>query len=187
MTHQRSLFMVPALVAVLVMPAFVPVSATAEGQRGAGPIAAPATRGAGAGGTRGRSGAPPTEKTPATAAVTAANERIKKINKAVAALDKAALRTAPKNLSEADHQQWSAVGSWIVSAKGRYAAHAQALTKATHTVGDDMDVLGAISALDDPFLTLQDTVQQEAAKFTDLAKAAKSRYDAAMSAISGIK
>jgi hypothetical protein len=109
--------------------------------------------------------------------VTAANERIKKINKAVAALDKAALRTAPKNLSEADHQQWSAVGSWIVSAKGRYGrARAGADQGDAHGSAMTWTLLGAISALDDPFLTLQDTVQQEAAKFADLAKAAKSRY-----------
>lgn len=152
---------------------------------GRGPIAVPAT--APRSGGPGRAMMRPADKSPAGIALAAATDRIKRINKAVSGLDKTAAKTAPKNLAATDQQQWSDVGTWILSAKTRYAAHAQLLTKATQTTGDEMDLLAAISALDEPFYALHSAVTEEGGKFADLGKAAKSRHDAAMSAIKGIK
>ena len=199
MTNRRSFLIPCVLVATLVVTALVPATATRAGSnqrvggagtgttggRTGGPVVAPGSTTAS--GTRGRSGRPPSERSPVAASLAAANDRIKRINKAVAALDKAAMKTMPKNLSTGEQQQWTDLGSWIISTKSRYAAHAQALTKATQTTGDPMDLLGAISELDEPFMTLLVAVQDESAKFTNLGKSARSRYDAAMSAIKGIK
>ena len=189
MAHRRSWFLAAALIIVFVAPAALPLGA--DQRAGAPPptggrTVAPTTR-AGGSGTRGRSGRPIDEKSPTGLALAAAGERIKRINKAVVAFDQAAQKTMPKNLGETDKQQWDDVGTWIVSTKSRYAAHAQALTKATQTPGEEMDVLNAIGELDQAFLTLQTTVQEEAGKFTNLGKPAKGRYEAAMGALKGIK
>lgn len=187
----RRLWFAAALLIVLVASAALPLDAQRSGTppptATGGRTVAPSTP-AGTAGTRGRSGRPPSsEKSPTGLALAAAGERIKRINKGVVALDQAVQKTMPRNLGETDKQQWTDVGTWIVSTKNRYAAHAQALTKATNTPGEEMDVLNAIGELDQAFLTLQTNVQEEAGKFTNLGKPAKGRYDAAMSALKGIK
>jgi len=151
---------------------------------GRGPIVGtPPSTGAARGGRATR----PASTSPSAIAVKNAIARVKAINKAVATLDKTAAKTAPKNSLAADLEQWTGQATWIRSVKARYAAYGEALDTATKSSGDSMDVLLRLTELDEQFIALQVATEEESPKFTGLSKAAKSRQDATLKAVRGIK
>ena len=158
---------------------------TTTGGRGGAPVVgAPPTS---SGAARGVRPPPPTDTSPAGIAVKSATERVTKLNKAIANLDKAATRAMPKNLTAAEQEQWAEQGKWIRSVKTRYAAYTQELDTATKSKRDSMDVITALSELDEKYIGLQVATQEESGKFAGLSKPLKSRHDAAMKAIKDIK
>ena len=128
-----------------------------------------------------------TDTSPAGIAVKSATERVTKLNKAIVNLDKASTRTMPKNLTAAEQEQWGEQGKWIRSVKSRYAVYTQELDTATKSRKDAMDVLASLSELDEKYIELQVSTQEESQKFSGLSKPLQSRHDAALKAIKDIK
>ena len=128
-----------------------------------------------------------TDTSPAGIAVKSATERVTKLNKAILNLDKASMREMPKNLTATEREQWTEEGKWIRNVKSRYAAYTQELDTATKSRRDAMDVLASLSELDEKYIELQVSTQEESQKFSGLSKPLQSRHDAALKAIKDIK